>query len=158
MNRLNRDIAHFLYSQGYVVISTVDKDGFPHSACKGIVEIDQDKNLIYLLDVYRARTHENLMHNPNLSITAVDEHAFTGFCLKGKARMLPEGSLGPDILKAWEERITTRLTRRLLKNIQGGKGGKHHPEALLPNPKYLICVEIKEIVDLTPRNMRIDRI
>ena len=57
-------------------------------------------------------------------------------------------------LKAWEKRITSRITRRLIKNIRGEKGHPHHPEALLPKPAYLIIMDVEEIVDLTPHKMR----
>jgi hypothetical protein len=53
-------------------------------------------------------------------------------------------------MKAWERRMANRITQRVLKNIGGVKGHPHHPEAGLPRPKYLIVVDVQEIVDLTP--------
>ena len=136
-----------------MVVSTIDRDGFPHSACKGIVKIERS-GLVYLLDVYRGRTYDNLKHDPCISITAVNEHKFFGWCLKGKARIQLKERLGPDIIQAWEERIASRLTQRLLKNIHEEKGHPHHPEALLPNPEYMIVMEVEEVVDLTPHHLK----
>ncbi|MDI6606471.1 MAG: pyridoxamine 5'-phosphate oxidase family protein [Candidatus Omnitrophota bacterium] len=153
MRRLSQDIIHFLLGQGYVVVSTIDRGGFPHSSCKGIVEITSDGQ-VYLLDVYSAKTYQNLKTNAHISITAVDEHKFSGYCLKGKAKIIPRNKLRPKIIRAWEARITSRLTQRLLRNIRGEKGHPSHPEALLPEPQYLIAVNVEEVVDLTPGHLK----
>jgi uncharacterized pyridoxamine 5'-phosphate oxidase family protein len=153
MKRLNNDIVQFFRNQGYVIVSSIDKDGFPHSACKGIVKINQNGR-IYLLDLYRAKTYENLKHNSYISITAIDEHKFIGYCLKGKAEIIPEGKIKSQIIKAWEDRITSRITHRILKNIHEEKGQPRHPEALLPKPEYLIVMEVKKIIDLTPHHLK----
>jgi uncharacterized pyridoxamine 5'-phosphate oxidase family protein len=149
MPKLNVDIIHFFKDQGCVVVSTIDHKGFAHSSCKGIVEID-NKSKIYLLDLYRARTYRNLKANPLISITAFDEHKFRGYCLKGKAEIIKKNKLKPEIIKAWEDRITSRITQRLLKNIREQRGHPALPEALLPEPKYLIVVDVERVVDLTP--------
>jgi len=90
MKKLSDAIIQFFRSQGCVIVSTIGKDGFPHSSCKGIIKINPNGR-VYLLDLYRARTYENLKQNSRISITAIDEHKFIGYCLKGKAEMLPEG-------------------------------------------------------------------
>ncbi len=153
MKRLGDDVIQFFHNQGCVIVSTIDKNGFPHSACKGIVQINRNGR-VYLLDLYRARTCENLKHNSHITITAIDEHKFTGYCLKGKAEIIPEEKFGFQIIKAWEARITSRLTRRVLKNIREEKGHPRHPEALLPRPEYLIVMGVEEIVDLTPHHLK----
>jgi predicted pyridoxine 5'-phosphate oxidase superfamily flavin-nucleotide-binding protein len=153
MKKISEDIIRFFLKQGYVIVSTIDKSGFPHSSCKGIVKIEPGGR-VFLLDVYKAWTHENLRHNAHISVTAVDEHKFIGYCLKGKAEMMPVDKVDFDFLQAWEERITSRLTQRLLKNIRGEKGHHRQPEALLPRPEYLIVIDIDEIVDLTPHHIK----
>ncbi len=152
MKRLTDDIARFFQDQGCVIVSSIDKNGFPHNSCKGIVKIEPSGR-VYLLDVYRAKTYENLKRNPHISITAIDEHKFTGYCLKGKVEIVPQEELGLEIVKAWEDRIASRLTQRLLKNIRGEKGHPRHPEALLPKPEYLIVMDTEEIIDLTPQHL-----
>jgi hypothetical protein len=153
MKKINDGIMNFFQSQGYVVVSTIDKNGFVHNSCKGIIKINNNGK-IYLLDLYRGKTFENLSKNSNLSITAIDEHKFSGYCLKGKAQILTTIQLPPDVINAWDERITSRVTRRLLKNIREEKGHSRHPEILLPRPEYMIAMEIEEIVDLTPRHLK----
>lgn len=146
------NVINFLLNQGFVIISSVDSNGYPHAACKGIVSIAKEGK-VYIFDLYRAKTLENLERNPQVSITAVDEHRFIGFCLKGKAHALHGKELSEELVGAWDARIASRLTQRLLKNLHEEKGHPHHPEALLPKPEYLIMIEVEEIIDLTPGHM-----
>lgn len=147
------DIVEFFHNQRFTVISTIDKKGYPHNSCKGIVQIDESGK-VYLLDLYMAGTYENLKANPNISITAVDEHKFTGYCLKGKAKIVQKNKVSKSILKLWEDKVTSRISHRLLKNMKGEKGHQTHPEALLPAPTYLIVADIDEIVDLVPGHIK----
>jgi len=154
MKQLSESIVQFLQKQGCVIIASVDNNGFPHTSCKGIVKVDK-KGSIYLLDAYKGKTFQNLKNNPIASITAFDEDKFVGFCLKGNAHVLSKEELGPEIIRAWEEKITSRLTQRLLKNIRGeAKGHRRHPEALLPKPEHMIVIEVQEVVDLTPHHLK----
>jgi predicted pyridoxine 5'-phosphate oxidase superfamily flavin-nucleotide-binding protein len=153
MRQLNQDIIQFFQAQGCVLVTTIDKDGSPHASCKGIVKIEIDGR-VYLLDAYRGQTFQNLKSNPLASITAFNEHKFNGYCLKGRARLIHREELDSEIIKSWDERVTGRLTQRLLKNIHEGKGHRSHPEALLPKPQYMIVLEVSEIIDLTPAHLK----
>lgn len=153
MTALTDDIVRFFEKQHFVIVSTVDKNKAPHNSCKGIVKIGKNGR-IYLLDLYRWRTYANLRNNPHISVTAVDEHRFKGWCLKGKAKIVSERKPTLDIVKAWEARIASRITHRLLRNIREEKGHHRHPEAQLPKPEYMIEVEVEEIVNLIPQHVR----
>lgn len=152
VKRINEEIIQFFRTQGALVVSTIDPNGAPHASCKGMVNISKTGR-VHLLDLYTLRTYANLKRNPHISITAVDEHKFIGYSLKGKAKIVPADKLSPKLLKAWEGRITSRVTQRLIKNIRGEKGHPRHPEVLLPKPQYLIEVEVEEVVDLTPHHI-----
>jgi uncharacterized pyridoxamine 5'-phosphate oxidase family protein len=153
MVKLSEEIASFFHKQSFAIVTTVDKDGSPHNACKGIVQIEP-AGKIYLLDLYRANTFGNLKQNPNISITAVDEHKFKGYCLKGKARIVDTEELDPKILKTWEDKITGRVASRLIRNLRGEKGHKKHPEIHLPKPAYMIVMEVEKTIDLTPHHLQ----
>lgn len=153
MKKLSNEVVQFLRDQGFVIVSTLDRKGFPHNSCKGIVEITP-AGKIYLLDLYRGITSGNLARNQRLSITAVDEHRFRGYSLKGKGRLVHDEQLKAALVKAWEDRITSRVTQRILKNISGQKGHPRHPEVLMPHPKYLIAMEPEEVIDLRPHHLR----
>jgi uncharacterized pyridoxamine 5'-phosphate oxidase family protein len=149
MKKLNNEIFQFFQSLGFVIVSTIDSDGFPHNSCKGVVKISKEGR-IYLLDLYKARTYENLRLNPKISITAVDEHKFQGYCLKGKAQIVSAGALSSQVITAWEEKLTGRITKRMIRNIRQEQSITSHSEALLPRPEYMIIMEVEDIVDLNP--------
>ena len=149
MNNLPDRVIEFLREQSFVIVSTIDKNGLVHNSCKGLVNIN-NTGQVYLLDLYKSRTFENLNRNPSLSITSVDEHRFIGYCLKGKGKIVENAALNPEIIADWEARITSRLSKRLIKNIRGEKGSRGHPEAVLPKPEYMIVMAVEEIVDLSP--------
>jgi len=154
MVRLNDDILRFFRKQHYVIVSTIcRKSGEPHNSCKGIVDINRSGR-IYLLDLYKRQTFANLKKNPNVSVTAVDEHRFKGWCLKGKAKIVAGHKVAPEIIKAWETRVAARITHRLIKNIKEVKGHGRHPEAQLPKPEYMIVMTVDEIVDLKPHHVK----
>ena len=153
MIALSEEAIYFFKKQGFVIVSTLEKDSTIHNACKSILRINPE-GWIYLLDVYLGRTYRNLKENPVISITAADEHNFTGYSLKGKAEIIPRENLEPDILKSWDDMIVSRATQRLLKNVREKKGHQSHPEALLPKPKYMIRMEVQEVIDLTPKHLK----
>jgi len=145
--KLPKEVADFLKEQSFVIVSTLDKKSYIHNACKGIVAIQNDE--IYLLDLYQKNTYENLKRNPTISITAVDELKFKGFCLKGKAKIVESKNIAPEIIKDWQANISRRIANRIIKAIQGQKAHSSHPEASLPEPKYLIKMKVEEIINLT---------
>ena len=153
MKKLTDKIVRFFRRQSFVIVSTIGRDRSPHNSCKGIVKINRSGR-IYLLDLYKGKTFENLKQNPHIAITAADEHRFIGYCLKGKAGMVSGDKLTPRLIKAWEARINKRITQRLIENVQGRKGHPQHPEALFPKPEYMIVMETEEVVDLTPHHLR----
>lgn len=153
MKNLNEGIVRFFYNQPYTVVTTIDECGFPHNSCKGVVDIEGGGK-VYLLDLYKAQTYKNLVKNPQISITAVDEHKFIGYSLKGKAAIVKRDKVKSHVIEAWEDKIKKRLSKRLVKNIRGEKGHPRHPEALLPEPEYLIEVKVEEIIDLTPHHIK----
>jgi len=153
MAGLPDEIVKFLHSQHFIVVSTIGRDGLPHNSCKGLVDIEND-GTIYLLDLYKGKTHANLEKNPAISICAVDEHKFKGYCLKGKAKLIKEGQLKSHLVMAWEKKLAARIAHRLVKNLKGEQGHASHPEANFPDPKYLIAITVEEIVDLAPPPLR----
>lgn len=152
MKPISAIIMDFLRTQDFVLVSSIDKNGFPHSSAKAIVKIDPAGE-IFLIDVYRGVTSKNIERNPRVSVSAVDEHKFIGYCLKGKARKMQDDLISKELIKTWEDNITSRLAKRLLRNLVQDQTQRHHPEASLPRPKHLIILEVEEIVDLAPYHL-----
>ena len=153
MKQIPSAVSEFLHTQGFAIISSIDKDGFPHSSCKDIVKIDP-RGQVYLMDAYYGETGENIKRDPRVSISVVDEHKFIGYCLKGKAKVSSSDQISHEFIKSWEDNITSRLAKRLLHNLAQDKSRQHHPEASLPHPKQLIIITVEEIVNLAPHYLR----
>ncbi len=155
MEKLPEQILSFFKKQGFVIVSSLDEDGSIHIAAKGIVGIEEGGQ-VFLLDLYLGETFRNLKRNPTVSITAIDEHAFEGYTLKGQAKIVEKDKMAEHIVQAWQDRIVKRLANRILKNVTSGKRSLgHHPEAKMPTPKYLIEIDVEKIVDLTPHALKL---
>lgn len=149
IKELPSPIVRFLKSQHFVIVTTVDKEGFPYSSCKGIVKIE--KNKIYLLDLYRQNTYINLKRNRKVNITAVDEDTFEGYTIKGYGKITRIKSSDRDILNIWSRKIVKRISHRALMHIRKDKSSLYHPEVYLPSPQYIIVIEPQKIVNLVPQ-------
>jgi len=147
MGKLRKDIVYFLKQQRFVIVASVDREGFPHTSCKGIVKVEEDK--IYILDLYLKETYANIKRNKLVSITAVDEDKFMGYCIKGRAKMVDLAS-DKDMLKKWDSRLLERVSRRVLNHIKKNKSSLYHPEINMPRPKYVIEIEPKKVISLIP--------
>jgi uncharacterized pyridoxamine 5'-phosphate oxidase family protein len=149
MKELDDNIIHFLEKQGFVIVSTLDKDGGIHCSAKGIVGVEK-RGIVLLLDLYKAQTLKNLKNNPVITLTAVDEHFFIGYALKGKAVIVEKEAIESAIMRKWEERVIRRISKRSIKHIKDEIKSYAHPEANFPLPQYLIKMEVKKIVNLAP--------
>ena len=153
MKEIPAGVLHFFQNQGFVIVTTIGEGMIPHNSCKGIVKIGP-QGKIHLLDLYHGRTYHNLENNPGVSITAVDEHRFIGYCLKGTAKIVQNKQIASRIISVWEKMITSRVAQRIIRNIHEQKGHPRHPEVSLPKPKYMIVMDVKEIVDLAPQHIK----
>jgi len=151
--RLSKEIVNLLQKQGFVVVSTLDSSGGIHCSAKGIAGIEE-QGRVYLIDLYRARTFDNLTKNPAISITAVDERQFSGFTLKGKASIIEREKIKSHIIKSWEDKVIQRVSKRVIQDVQADKKSSRHPEAAFPHPQYLIEMQVEEAIDLTPGHLK----
>ena len=136
-----------------MIVSTLGEDGSIHCSAKGAVYIEE-AGKVYLIDLYRAGTFNNLKRDPAISITSVDEHEFRGYTLKGKASIVAKEKIEGHIVEKWEARLLKRITKRAVSHIQRSKKTSHHPETRFPHPEYLIEMEVEAIIDLTPSDLK----
>ncbi len=151
--RLSEEVLSFFRKQSFVIVTTMDPDGSPHNSCKDIIRITRDGRL-YLLDLYVRQTFDNLKRNPKMSVAQVDEHSFSGYCLKGSGTMARITRMNPQIMRLWQNKITSRITERIIKNIKGDRSAGAHPESLLPRPEYMIVMDVHSVIDLTPVHIK----
>lgn len=149
MKEISKEVAGFFRKQHYVIVTTIDEKGFPHSSCKGLVKIEDDR--VYLLDLYKQRTYRNLKKIRKINVTAVDGELFHGYCIKGTARIVKIEAAHKELLNQWEENIVKRVSHRVISHLHGERSSAYHPESLMPRPQYIIVMTIKEIVDLVPK-------
>jgi general stress protein 26 len=153
MKEIPANIVSFLHKQGFVIVSSLDQKQTIHCSAKGVVGIEA-KGKVFLIDLYKGKTFENLKNNSTVSITAVNEHEFRGYCLKGYAKIVEREAIKEQIIKDWEEKVISRISKRVVKDVQKDKSSLAHPEVSFPSPKYLIEIDAEEIVDLTPKGLK----
>ncbi|OGX53258.1 MAG: hypothetical protein A2267_03615 [Omnitrophica WOR_2 bacterium RIFOXYA12_FULL_38_10] len=148
--KLPDEIVRFLDEQNIVIVSTFDENENIHCSVKGIIGSEEAEK-IFIIDVYKKKTYKNLKRNPKVSITAVDEQKFKGYTLQGKAKLILQKKITQDVLEKYEERITRRISNRVIKGIQKcTKSAKLHEVELPLRPQYLIEIEVENIIDLSP--------
>lgn len=153
MKKITEDIIYLFHKQGFVIASTLDSEGGIHCSAKGIAGIEAEGK-IYLIDLYRGKTFSNLKRNPTISITAVDEDEFSGFTIKGKAKIVNREEIKDHIIASWEDKVVKRVSKRVIGHIKKGRKSVHHPEAIFPHPQYLIEVDVDSVIDLAPKNLK----
>jgi len=153
MKNLSKEVIYVFEKQGFVIVSTLDSNGGIHCAAKGIVGMEEEGK-VYVIDLYKNKTFNNLKKNPTVSITAVDEETFTGYTLKGKAKIVDRKEIKSHIIESWENKVVQRVSKRVIGDIKKETKSLHHPEAIFPPPEYLIEVDVESVVDLTPQHLK----
>lgn len=145
---LSRDVIRFLDRQDFVVITTIGENGYPHSACKGIVDIEPDR--VFLIDLYRRNTYTNLKSDNRVNICAVDGASFSGYSIQGSAEIIDIRESHEPLIDTWREKVVQRVTKRVLTHIRKDSMSSHHPEAIMPHPQYIIGITPLSVIDLNP--------
>ncbi|MFO8052485.1 MAG: pyridoxamine 5'-phosphate oxidase family protein [Candidatus Omnitrophota bacterium] len=153
MKKIPQKVIQLLKERGYVIVSTLDSAGSIHCSAKGVIEVKK-KGEVYLIDLYKQITYNNLKRNPTISITAIDEDQFIGFTLKGKANIVKRDKIKNESIRQWEKKIVERISKRVIKNVKKDKGSTKHPESRFPQPEYLIEMQVEQIIDLTPTHLK----
>lgn len=131
-----------------ISVASCDSQGKPNSAAKMLVDVVLP-NLIYFLDYRYTQTYTNVQSNPQLSISFMDDAAFTGFRLTGDAEILEEGEEFEKIQKSWEKRLITYEADRILKRLMGHYSTKES-ENTLPKNFVLTRLAAKEAAVIKP--------
>ncbi len=150
---LPQKIVSLLKKQGFVIVSSLNEDGRIHSSAKGVVGIEE-RGRVFLIDLYHARTYNNLKKNPMVTVTFIDEHKFEGYALQGQAKIVEKEDISGSIIAEWEDKVIQRISKRMIRNLQEGNSSSHHPEASFPHPKYLIEIDVDKIIDLAPAQLK----
>jgi len=147
---ISHDVVRFFEQQGFVMVSTLDAKGAIHCSAKGLVSIDEE-GWALVADLYKCNTHKNLSQNSVISVTAINEQKFVGYSLQGKAVIVSREEIDEEMVTQWEDKITQRISQRVIHGVQAGSKSESHFESYLPlHPKYLIRINVEDIIDLAP--------
>lgn len=124
MVKISEEVKEFLRTH-LAFVATSDLRNMPNVVPKGDVAVIDEHTLVFA-DLYAHQTKENLARNPHISICVVNPASYTGYQLKGKAKIVERG-------KEYEE-----LSRQA-----SGAGQLGHRDA-----KYAVKVTVDKIVDI----------
>jgi len=147
-------VKHLLDKQHFVVVSTISGKSVVHTSAKGVVDVDSSGK-IFILDLYKAKTYSNILKNPSVALTVIDEINFKGYSINGKAKIVEKHDISKDSMENWHEKLAKRIAKRVINHVKQGKPGKEViPEASFPLPEYLIEVSAEGITDLAPQKLK----
>jgi len=124
MAKIPEDVKEFLKTH-LAYVSTADARGMPNVVPKGDIAVLSEDEVIFA-DLYSHQTKKNLLGNPRISICLVNPASYTGYQLKGKAKVIEHG-------KEYD----------LLSSKVSGAGQLAHIEA-----KYAVKVKVLKIIDI----------
>jgi len=111
-------------------LATVGRDGVPNVSPKGFTYLD-DETLAYV-DIYSARTLDNIRANPRVAVAVWDNKTVSGFQVKGTARIHGPGD------PIYEE-VVARYIRA------------HHPDGRgVPERMWVVSITVQEVYSLKP--------
>ena len=89
MVKISEEIKEFLKTL-LVYVATSDAKGVPNVVPKGDIAILGENEIVFA-DLYSHQTKKNLAKNPHISICVVNPASYTGYQLKGKAKVIEHG-------------------------------------------------------------------
>jgi hypothetical protein len=120
MAKIPEEVQEFLKDK-LAWVATASLDGVPNTTPKGTVRLLDDEHLVFA-DLFSLKTRENLLKNPKVAVTIVDEKLRKGYQIKGTAELADSGEL--------YAQIAGQLTAKQL-----------------PQPKYVIRIRVDSVFD-----------
>ena len=62
-------------------VAAASPNGVPNATPKGSVRVIDDEHLVFA-DLFSRKTRENLLQNPKVAVTVIDEKSFKGYQIK----------------------------------------------------------------------------
>lgn len=91
MSKIPKEVQEFLKGK-MAWVATATSDGMPNTTPKGTAQVIDDEHVVFA-DLFSRKTRENLLANPKVAITVVDEATFKGYQIKGSAEMIESGPM-----------------------------------------------------------------
>ncbi len=112
-----------------ISVASCDLRGKPNSAAKMLVDI-VGPNQIYFLDYRTTQTFSNIKANPQLSLSFMDDAAFTGYRLTGIAEIVEKGPEYEMAKKSWDRRLIVYEADRIVSRLKGHYSTKESENTL----------------------------
>ena len=119
------EVKSFIEEGRLAYVATTDKLGIPNVVPKGTIAVLDDEHLIFA-DLFAGKTRRNLEENPVISIAIVNQAAYRGYQLKGRAQLISRGPFFDDVKK----------------RIEGG-------QLKYPQAKYAVKIKVERIYDIS---------
>src|SRR3989338_6134038 len=101
-----------------ISVASADSKCRPNSAHKMLVDVIAPNEILFL-DYKFTQTFSNINHNPQLSISFMDDAAFTGYRLTGNGVVLDKGAEYEQAKASWSERLVSCEADRIIKRLTG---------------------------------------
>ena len=132
MVRMPKELLDMIKRVHIAALATVGPDGRPNVSPKGFTYLDEE-TLAYV-DIYSARTLDNIRARPQVAVAIWDARAVEGYQVKGTARIHGPGDL------VYEE-VVARYVRA------------HHPDGRgVPEHMTVVTIKAEEIYSLRPED------
>ncbi len=120
-----------------ISVASCDFSAKPNSAAKLLVDVVVP-NHVYYLDYNHTQTYHNIQVNPQISISFMDDAAFTGYRLTGTAKCLTSGTAYEEARKSWEKRLIAYEADRIVRRVMGHYSTKESENTL---PKDFVIIQ-----------------
>lgn len=120
-----------------ISVASCDLHCKPNSAAKLLVDVELP-NHVYYLDYNHTQTYSNIQANPQISISFMDDAAFTGFRMTGTAQVLTSGKEYDEACKSWEKRLIAYEADRIVRRLMGHYSTKESENTL---PKDFVIIQ-----------------
>jgi len=111
MVKISEDIKQLIRDEGVIIVGTVDEGGLSNVSPRSTFHVTDDK--IYWFELFKHKSYENFMRNPQVSVAVFDRNELSGYQLKGKVSIVTD----KEEYYYADLRIQDRLTRLHKKDI-----------------------------------------
>ncbi len=125
MAQLPDNVKEALTGGQNVWVATIGEDGWPNVAIKGSGALLDDEH-IFFADLFSKKTRDNLLYNSRVAVGIFDPEKRIAVQIKGVADMIQSGDLF--------ERVKQQIA-----DLQRD----------LPDPKYVVRIEVQSVWDMT---------
>ena len=144
---INKTVKALIESRDFISVATSDLDNRPNAAPKFLLKIQG--NFIYLVDYSVARTYQNLIVNPRVSLSFFENSTLIGYQINGRVEIIANGDEYASVLNELRAKEIDLSTKRVIDGVTSGKAHQAY-EVTIPDEFVILKIEIEDIVEISP--------